>query len=71
MNSIVFRGLSADRVAIDDQGNVRLTDFRFAKTIEDVEGKTYTLCGTPEYLGALCVRGESTRVLRCDRDLTN
>lgn len=32
---------------IDNQGYLKLTDFGFAKIIE---GRTYTLCGTPEYL---------------------
>lgn len=32
---------------IDESGYLKLTDFGFAKI---VEGRTYTLCGTPEYL---------------------
>jgi len=32
---------------IDVKGNLKLTDFGFAKQIE---ARTYTLCGTPEYL---------------------
>lgn len=32
---------------IDDAGYLKLTDFGFAKICE---GRTYTLCGTPEYL---------------------
>ena len=32
---------------IDKTGFLKLTDFGFAKI---VEGRTYTLCGTPEYL---------------------
>lgn len=32
---------------IDETGYLKLTDFGFAKV---VEGRTYTLCGTPEYL---------------------
>ena len=32
---------------IDREGHVKITDFGFAKVVND---KTYTLCGTPEYL---------------------
>jgi len=32
---------------IDREGHIKLTDFGFAKKITD---KTYTYCGTPEYM---------------------
>jgi serine/threonine protein kinase len=32
---------------IDRDGHIKLTDFGFAKK---VKGKTYTYCGTPEYM---------------------
>lgn len=44
---IVFRDLKPENMLIDYRGHVRLTDFGFAKRVED---KTYTMCGTPEYL---------------------
>ena len=34
-------------VVIDRDGHVKITDFGFAKIVSD---RTYTLCGTPEYL---------------------
>lgn len=46
-NNIVYRDLKPENILIDPQGYVRLCDFGFAKRIED---KTFTLCGTPEYL---------------------
>ena len=32
---------------IDYKGNIKITDFGFAKNVPDI---TWTLCGTPDYL---------------------
>lgn len=45
--NIVYRDLKPENLLIDAHGYLKLTDFGFAKIIE---GRTYTLCGTPEYL---------------------
>jgi len=44
---IVYRDLKPENILIEKTGYLKLTDFGFAKI---VEGRTYTLCGTPEYL---------------------
>lgn len=45
--NIVYRDLKPENILIDTKGYLKLTDFGFAKICE---GRTYTLCGTPEYL---------------------
>mmetsp|Transcript_74632 Transcript_74632/g.199076 ORF Transcript_74632/g.199076 Transcript_74632/m.199076 type:complete len:367 (-) Transcript_74632:136-1236(-) len=44
---IVYRDLKPENLLIDHAGHTKITDFGFAKVVED---KTWTLCGTPEYL---------------------
>jgi serine/threonine protein kinase len=39
--------LKPENILIDIDGYIKLTDFTFSKY---VEVRTYTLCGTPEYL---------------------
>ena len=45
--NIIYRDLKPENVLIHKNGYLKLTDFGFAKIVED---RTYTLCGTPEYL---------------------
>uniref|UniRef100_A0A8C2XQI1 Protein kinase cAMP-dependent X-linked catalytic subunit n=1 Tax=Cyclopterus lumpus TaxID=8103 RepID=A0A8C2XQI1_CYCLU len=44
---VVYRDLKPENILLDSEGHIRLTDFGFAKKLSD---RTWTLCGTPEYL---------------------
>ncbi|KAI1899339.1 hypothetical protein AGOR_G00060770 [Albula goreensis] len=45
--AIVYRDLKPENILLDSEGHIKLTDFGFAKKLVE---RTWTLCGTPEYL---------------------
>ncbi|KAF4587818.1 cAMP-dependent protein kinase catalytic subunit [Ophiocordyceps camponoti-floridani] len=45
--NIIYRDLKPENLLLDRHGHVKITDFGFAKLVPD---KTWTLCGTPDYL---------------------
>merc|ERR1711997_1161445 len=52
---IVYRDLKPENLVLDDRGYLKVTDFGFAKVVED---RTFTLCGTPDYLAPEIVTGQ-------------
>ncbi|KAG2763905.1 hypothetical protein JG687_00001777 [Phytophthora cactorum] len=52
---IVYRDLKPENLLIDPLGYLKVVDFGFAKVVDD---RTYTLCGTTEYLAPELVLGK-------------
>jgi len=59
---VAHRDLKPENLLFDAQGYLKLIDMGFAKVIED---RTYTLCGTPEYLAPEIISNRG-HTLSCD-----
>lgn len=53
--NVIYRDLKPENLVLDDTGYLKVTDFGFAKVVVN---KTFTLCGTPDYLAPEIVTGQ-------------
>lgn len=47
--NLIYRDLKPENILLTNNGYIKLTDFGFIKRLKPWE-RTYTLCGTPEYM---------------------
>ncbi|KAF7726351.1 camp-dependent protein kinase catalytic subunit [Apophysomyces ossiformis] len=54
-HDIIYRDLKPENILLDAKGHVKLTDFGFAKRVENL---TWTVCGTPDYIAPEIIRSK-------------
>uniref|UniRef100_A0AAQ4QY43 non-specific serine/threonine protein kinase n=1 Tax=Gasterosteus aculeatus aculeatus TaxID=481459 RepID=A0AAQ4QY43_GASAC len=56
---IVYRDIKLENILLDSEGHVVLTDFGLSKEFLEEEERTYSFCGTIEYMAPEIIRGKS------------
>jgi len=59
---IIYRDIKLENILLDSEGHIVLTDFGLSKEFlpHETDLRTYSFCGTIEYMAPEVVRGGST-----------
>ena len=57
-NNMIYRDLKPENILIDSKGHIKLTDFGLSKIVKNMEEKSFTLCGTLQYIAPEVLSGE-------------
>ena len=57
-NNMIYRDLKPENILIDSKGHIKLTDFGLSKIVTNIEEKSFTICGTLQYIAPEIISGE-------------
>ena len=57
-NNMIYHDLKPENILIDSKGHIKLTDFGLSKIVTNIEEKSFTICGTLQYIAPEIISGE-------------